>query len=74
LPQHGAIVGALIAVGQGRADAAKIKQLLEKTNREGSFKVVAPHGLQLMAIGYPADELLAHQAREARALRTLDEN
>ncbi len=67
------IVGALIGVGQGKADAAKIKELLEKTNREGSFKVVAPHGLQLMAIGYPADELLAQQAREARNFRTLDE-
>lgn len=67
------IVGALIGVGQGKADAAKIKELLEKTNREGSFKVVAPHGLQLMAIGYPADELLAKQAQEARNFRTLDE-
>ncbi len=67
------IVGALIGVGQGKADAAKIKELLEKTNREGSFKVVAPHGLQLMAIGYPADELLASQAKEARNLRSLDD-
>lgn len=67
------IVGALIGVGQGKADAAKIKELLEKTNREGSFKVVAPHGLQLMAIGYPADDLLAKQAREARNFRTLDD-
>ena len=66
------IVGALIGVGQGKADATKIKELLEKTNREGSFKVVSPHGLQLLAIGYPADELLAHQAREARNIRTLD--
>lgn len=67
------IVGALIGVGQGKADAAKIKELLEKTNREGSFKVVSPHGLALLAIGYPADELLAQQAREARALRTLED-
>lgn len=67
------IVGALIGVGQGKADAAKIKVLLEKTNREGSFKVVAPHGLQLMAIGYPADELLAKQAQEARNFRTLED-
>ena len=66
------IVGALIGVGQGKADAEKIKELLEKTNREGSFKVVSPHGLQLLAIGYPADELLAQQARDARALRSLD--
>lgn len=68
------IVGALIGVGQGKADADKVRELLEKTNREGSFKVVAPHGLQLMAIGYPADELLAAKANEARNLRTLEEN
>ncbi|MEY3129317.1 MAG: hypothetical protein RL405_637, partial [Actinomycetota bacterium] len=50
------IVGALIAVGQGRATPAKIKQLLEQTNREGSYKVVSPHGLSLLKIGYPADD------------------
>ncbi len=68
------IVGALIAVGQGRATPAKIKQLLEQTNREGSYKVVSPHGLSLLKIGYPADDQLAAQAEKAQNLRTLDEN
>jgi tRNA pseudouridine38-40 synthase len=68
------IVGALIAVGQGRATPAKIKQLLEQTNREGSYKVVSPHGLSLLKIGYPADNQLAAQAEKAQNLRTLDEN
>ena len=68
------IVGALIAVGQSRATPAKIKQLLEQTNREGSYKVVSPHGLSLLKIGYPADDLLAAQAEKAQNLRTLDEN
>lgn len=68
------IVGALIAVGQGRATPAKVKQLLEQTNREGSYKVVSPHGLSLMKIGYPADDQLAAQAEKAQNLRTLDEN
>jgi tRNA pseudouridine38-40 synthase len=68
------IVGALIAVGQGRATPAKIKQLLEQTNREGSYKVVSPHGLSLLGIGYPADDQLAEQAQKAQNLRTLDEN
>ncbi len=68
------IVGALIAVGQGKADAAKLRQLLESTSREGSFKVVAPHGLALLAIGYPADELLEAQAVKARNMRSLDED
>ncbi len=68
------IVGALIAVGQGRATPAKIKQLLEQTNREGSYKVVSPHGLSLLAIGYPPDDQLAAQAEKAQNLRSLDEN
>lgn len=69
-----AIVGALIAVGNGRADRAKLRKLLEKADREGSYKVVSPHGLTLLSIGYPADELLAAQAAMAKNLRTLDEN
>ena len=68
------IVGALIAVGQGRATPARVKQLLEQTNREGSYKVVSPHGLSLLKIGYPADDQLAAQAEKAQNLRTLDEN
>ncbi len=68
------IVGALIAVGQGRATPAKIKQLLEQTNREGSYKVVSPHGLSLLAIGYPPDDQLAAQAEKAQNMRSLDEN
>lgn len=68
------IVGALIAVGRGKADVAKVKELLEKTNREGSYKVVDPHGLTLLRIGYPADSELANQAAMARNLRSLDEN
>jgi tRNA pseudouridine38-40 synthase len=67
------IVGALIAVGRGKADGAKLRELLEKKGREGSFKVVAPHGLTLLSIGYPADELLAAQAAMAKNLRSLDD-
>jgi tRNA pseudouridine38-40 synthase len=68
------IVGALLAVGQGRATSAKVKELLEKANREGSYKVVSPHGLTLLRIGYPADDQLAAQAEKAQNLRSLDEN
>ena len=68
------IVGALIAVGQGRATPAKVKELLEKANREGSYKVVAPHGLTLLGIGYPPDDQLATQAEKAQNLRSLDQN
>ncbi|MEO0024800.1 MAG: hypothetical protein RL196_1241 [Actinomycetota bacterium] len=57
-----AIVGALMAVGQGLATAAEVATVLAAKSREDMFKVVAPKGLTLMQIGYPADELLAAQA------------
>ena len=68
-----AIVGALIAVGEGRAEPADVRQRLDSASRVGSYKVVGSHGLTLMEIGYPSDDLLATQAREARALRTLED-
>ena len=67
------IVGALIAVGRGKADGPKLREMLDRQDREGSYKVVAPHGLTLLAIGYPADHLLDAQAVMAKNLRTLDE-
>jgi tRNA pseudouridine38-40 synthase len=68
------IVGALIAVGEGKADADSIEQKLKQASRVGSYKVVAPNGLTLIEIGYPADSELAAQAEKARNFRTLDEN
>lgn len=68
------IVGALIAVGEGKADADVIEQKLNAATRVGSYKVVAPNGLTLIEIGYPADDQLAAQAEKARNFRTLDEN
>ena len=67
------IVGALIAVGEGRASAADIESKLKAASRVGSYKVVAPHGLTLIEIGYPTDDLLAAQAEKARSVRTLEE-
>ena len=67
------IVGALIAVGDGRAEPADIRERLERANRIGSFKVVASHGLALTEIGYPADDQLAAQVEQAKAMRSLDD-
>ena len=69
-----AIVGALIAVGEGRAKPIDVKTRLDAANRVGSYKVVGSHGLALIEIGYPADELLGIQASESRARRTLEES
>lgn len=68
------IVGALVAVGDGRATRADIARLFARNDRVGSYKVVSAHGLTLAEIGYPADEKLAFQAENAKALRTLDDS
>lgn len=67
------IVGALIAVGDGRSSAGEIAQLLARKDRVGSYKVVDPKGLTLVEIGYPEDELLQYQVDNAKALRSVDE-
>lgn len=68
-----AIVGALIAVGEGRLSAAELSQIQLAAKRTSKFKVVDPKGLTLTGISYPTDSLLAKQAEKARNKRTLDE-
>lgn len=68
------IVGALIAVGVGKASVSDLQRLLKATKRGVSYKTVEPHGLTLVEVGYPADSKLAAQADKARNMRTLDEN
>lgn len=69
-----AIVGALIAAGEGKVDAAGVAATLARRSRAGSFKVQPPHGLTLIEVGYPAVSQLAAQAEMAQNLRSLDEN
>jgi len=68
------LVGALVAVGRGRATVLDIKQRLISGSRAGSFKVLGARGLSLIEVGYPVDSKLASQAQKARNLRSLDEN
>ena len=67
------IVGALIAVGDGRAEPEDIRQRLDSASRSGSFKVVSPHGLSLTEIGYPPANQMAAQVAQAKALRSLED-
>ena len=68
-----AIVGALIAVGEGRLSAGELSEIQLAAKRTSIFKVVDPKGLTLTGISYPADSLLAKQAEKARNKRTSDE-
>lgn len=64
------VVGALKAVGEGKVDRAGIRAALDAKKRAGKFKVLEPHGLTLIEIGYPADSQLGAQAEMTQRLRT----
>ena len=63
------LVGALVAVGEGRRPVRWPGELLARRERASEVAVAPAHGLCLEAVGYPPDaELLARQA-VTRALR-----
>ncbi len=66
-----ALVGAMIAVGEGRREPGWAGEVLRGGVRDAGVTVVHPHGLTLEEVGYPADEELAVQAQAARRVRTL---
>jgi tRNA pseudouridine38-40 synthase len=57
------LVGAMLAVGEGRREPAWPASLLSLGTRAGDVVVAPPHGLVLERVDYPPDdELLARQA------------
>ncbi len=64
-----ALVGASLAVGEGRRGVDWPHALLVGRRREGGAAVVAPHGLTLEEVTYPADAELAERAGRTRARR-----
>ncbi|MGN6332463.1 MAG: tRNA pseudouridine(38-40) synthase TruA [Motilibacteraceae bacterium] len=66
-----ALVGALLAVGDGRRPPQWPAQVLAAQVRDPAVTVAPAHGLTLEEVRYPPDEQLAVRAREARAVRTL---
>ena len=63
------LVGALLAVGEGRRPAEWPAGLLGRTERAGDVPVAPPHGLTLVRVDYPPDPELAARARTTRARR-----
>lgn len=63
------IVGALLAVGEGRLDAEALAQILHAAQRVPKFATAPAHGLALVDIAYPPDDELAVQAQRARRFR-----
>ena len=67
-----ALVGACVAVGEGRLDADDVIDIRDARERVPEVKVLAARGLTLTEVGYPADELLAQRAEQTRARRDLE--
>ena len=67
------LVGCLIAVGEGRRDPSWAGDVLRAGVRDGTFRVVAAHGLTLEEVAYPADHELAARALETRNVRAADD-
>jgi tRNA pseudouridine38-40 synthase len=65
-----ALVGALLAVGEGRKPPGWPAAVLAAAVRDPAVRVVPPHGLCLEEVGYPAPGELASRAVTARQIRT----
>ncbi|MFW7414546.1 tRNA pseudouridine(38-40) synthase TruA [Demequina sp. SO4-18] len=63
------LVGALLAVGEGRRDLAWLAAAAATSGRSGAVKVAPARGLTLERVEYPADEHLATRAEATRARR-----
>lgn len=64
-----ALVGACVAVGEGRRPVGWAAELLAGRRRDAGAHVVAAHGLTLEEVGYPAEDELAARAVRTRARR-----
>lgn len=64
-----ALVGACVAVGDGRLSVGDAATLRDAGERTSAFAVLAARGLTLAEVGYPADDLLAARAEQTRARR-----
>ncbi|MCR6687783.1 tRNA pseudouridine synthase A [Cellulomonas sp.] len=65
------LVGASLAVGEGRRPEAWPAELLAAVRRDAAAHVVAAHGLTLEHVEYPPDDALALRAEQTRARRAV---
>ncbi|GAA4907826.1 tRNA pseudouridine38-40 synthase [Stackebrandtia albiflava] len=66
------LVGAMLAVGDGRRDVEWLAGLLRRTDRSGEVVVAPAHGLTLAEVAYPRDPAeWGTRSDETRRMRTL---
>jgi tRNA pseudouridine38-40 synthase len=63
------LVGASIAVGEGKLDVERLAALRDQLDRTSDFNVVPAKGLTLVEVGYPPDSELDARATVTRARR-----
>ncbi|WP_245708615.1 tRNA pseudouridine(38-40) synthase TruA [Ruania alba] len=66
-----ALVGASLAVGEGRREVSWPAEVLRAGVRDSAVGVAPARGLALEEVRYPDDARLAERARTARSVRTL---
>lgn len=64
-----ALVGATIAVGEGRLGLERLLGIRDELARTSEFKVVPAKGLTLVEVGYPEEAELGARAEQTRARR-----
>ncbi len=64
------LVGAMLAVGEGRRTTQWPAELLARRARDPGVLVVPAAGLTLEEVAYPADDQLAARAEATRVVRT----
>ena len=67
------LVGALLAVGEGRREAGWCAGLLTSAARSSESAAAPPRGLTLVRVDYPPDDELEARVRVTRDLRSTDD-
>jgi tRNA pseudouridine38-40 synthase len=67
------LVGALLAVGEGRREPGWCAELLTATRRSSDFAAAPARGLVLVAVDYPPDDELEARITVTRDVRSADE-
>jgi len=67
------LVGALLAVGEGRREPSWCAELLTATRRSSDFAAAPARGLTFVGVDYPPDDQLEARTSVTRDVRTADE-
>jgi tRNA pseudouridine38-40 synthase len=69
-----ALVGAAVAVGEGKLAAGRAQSILQAEQRTNEFNVAPAKGLVLIEVGYPNDAEMGLRAAQTRARRDAEDH